>query len=105
MKEAIAEICSIVSGPVSAEAVASDVEGMLADIHLYSDGRFADQPSFALANLQLNFHSPETKKRGDSNNVGIVRFDAIRDQRAPSYVYDEFGSRRPNIRQRLLTGQ
>jgi len=31
------------------------------------------------------------------------RFDAIRDQRAPSYVYDEFGSRRPNIRQRLLT--
>jgi hypothetical protein len=33
------------------------------------------------------------------------RFDAIRDQRAPSYVYDEFGSRRPNIRQRLLTGQ
>lgn len=33
------------------------------------------------------------------------RFDAIRDQRAPSYVYDEFGARRPNIRQRLLTGQ
>ena len=31
MKEAIAEICSIVSGPVSAEAVASDVEGMLAE--------------------------------------------------------------------------
>lgn len=33
------------------------------------------------------------------------RFDAIRDQRAPSYVYDEFGTRRPNIRQRLLTGE
>ena len=31
MKEAIAEICSIVSGPVSAEAVASDVDGMLAE--------------------------------------------------------------------------
>ncbi len=31
MKEAIAEICSIISGPVSAEAVASDVEGMLAE--------------------------------------------------------------------------
>jgi hypothetical protein len=30
------------------------------------------------------------------------RFDAIRDQRAPSYVYDEFGWRRPNIRQRLV---
>ena len=31
MKQAIAEICSIVSGPVSAEAVASDVDGMLAE--------------------------------------------------------------------------
>ena len=31
MKEAIAEICSMISGPVSAEAVASDVEGMLAE--------------------------------------------------------------------------
>lgn len=31
------------------------------------------------------------------------RFDAIRDQRAPSHVFDEFGERRPNIRQRLLT--
>ena len=29
MKEAIAEICSIIPGPVSAEAVATDVEGML----------------------------------------------------------------------------
>lgn len=31
MREAIAEICSIIPGPVSAEAVASDVEGMLAE--------------------------------------------------------------------------
>ena len=31
MKEAIAEICSMISGPVSAEAVASDVDGMLAE--------------------------------------------------------------------------
>lgn len=29
MKEAIAEICSIITGPVSAEAVATDVDGML----------------------------------------------------------------------------
>lgn len=29
------------------------------------------------------------------------RFDAVRDQRAPSYVMDEFGKRRPNIRARL----
>ena len=31
MKEAFAEICSIITGPVSAEAVATDVEGMLAE--------------------------------------------------------------------------
>ena len=31
MREAIAEICSIIPGPVSAEAVATDVEGMLAE--------------------------------------------------------------------------
>jgi transaldolase len=31
IKEAIAEICSIIPGPVSAEAVASDVDGMLAE--------------------------------------------------------------------------
>jgi transaldolase len=31
MKEAIAEICSIIPGPVSAEAVATDIDGMLAE--------------------------------------------------------------------------
>ena len=31
MAEAIAEICSIIPGPVSAEAVATDVDGMLAE--------------------------------------------------------------------------
>jgi len=31
MKEAIAEICSIIPGPVCAEAVATDVDGMLAE--------------------------------------------------------------------------
>lgn len=30
------------------------------------------------------------------------RFDAIRDQHAVPYVFDEFGQRRPNIRGRLL---
>ena len=33
------------------------------------------------------------------------RFDAIRDQRAPSFVYDEFGRKRPNIRARLTSGE
>ncbi|MFO0832239.1 MAG: hypothetical protein U0637_10415 [Phycisphaerales bacterium] len=30
------------------------------------------------------------------------RTAAIRDRRAPDYIYDEFGARRPNIRGRLL---
>ncbi len=62
------------------------IEGLLADIHLYSDGRFADQPTFALANLQLNFHAPETKERGNANNIGITRFDAIRDETTPTKI-------------------
>lgn len=30
------------------------------------------------------------------------RYDAVRAQRSPSYVFDEFGRRRPNVRGRLL---
>lgn len=59
-------------------------EGMQADVHLFSDGRFADVPDFALANLQLSFHSPETVEPGNANNVGIVRFDAVRDEQDPT---------------------
>ena len=33
------------------------------------------------------------------------RTDAVRDRRAPSYVMDEFGSRRPNLRGRLVKGE
>lgn len=61
------------------------VEGMQADVHLYSDGKFPDVPDFALANLNLNYHVPP----GDSdsaNNVGILRFDAERDPDDPTRV-------------------
>lgn len=30
------------------------------------------------------------------------RYDSVRNQRAPAYVMDEFGRRRPNLRERLL---
>lgn len=33
------------------------------------------------------------------------RIDTIRDRRAPSHYFDEFGTRRPNIRGRLLTSE
>jgi hypothetical protein len=57
------------------------VEGMQADVHLYSDGGFPPVPGFALANLNLNYHAPPAPptEGGVSNNVGIVRLDAHRD--------------------------
>ena len=33
------------------------------------------------------------------------RFDAVRDQRAPATIEDEFGNKRPNLRGRLLTSE
>ncbi|HEX3147198.1 MAG TPA: VWA domain-containing protein [Gemmataceae bacterium] len=59
-------------------------EGIPADIHLYSDGRFSDVNNFALANLQLTFHSPEVGPPGHADNVAIVRFDAVRDEQDPT---------------------
>ncbi|MFZ4575322.1 MAG: hypothetical protein ACOYN0_13050 [Phycisphaerales bacterium] len=38
----------------------------------------------------------------DQSRSQYDRFDAVRDRRAPSYVFDEFGNRRPNIRGRLV---
>jgi hypothetical protein len=59
-------------------------EGISAEIHLYSDGRFADVPNFALSNLGLTFHAPVTGTAGHADNVGIVRFDAVRDETDPT---------------------
>jgi hypothetical protein len=59
-------------------------EGIPADIHLYSDGRFADVPNLALGNLQLTFHSPAAGEPGNADNVGIIRFDAVRDEQDPT---------------------
>jgi hypothetical protein len=61
-------------------------EGIPADIHLYSDGRFADVPNLTLANIQLTFHAPETGSPGNADNIGIVRFDAVRDEQDPTRV-------------------
>lgn len=59
-------------------------EGIPAEIHLFSDGRFTDASNFALTNLQLTFHSPATEATGNAENVGIVRFDAVRDELDPT---------------------
>ena len=55
-------------------------EGMQADVHLYSDGKFPPVPEFALANLNLTYHVPPVADdKGASDNVGILRLDAERD--------------------------
>lgn len=39
--------------------------------------------------------------REDEPRSQFDRYDAVRDRRAPEYVFDEFGKRRPNIAGRL----
>jgi hypothetical protein len=41
----------------------------------------------------------------DEERSQFDRYDAIRDQRAPSYIEDEYGRRQPNLRARLLEKQ
>jgi hypothetical protein len=57
-------------------------EGLEADVHLYSDGRFPDAPDFALGNLHLHYHPAGTS--GD--NVAIVEFNAVRDESDKSLI-------------------
>ncbi len=60
-------------------------EGIRAEVHLFSDGRFPDAPDFVLGNLDLHYHVVgQTDRKTD--NVGIVSFDAIRDENDPSLV-------------------
>src|SRR6266851_1382689 len=73
------------------------VEGMPAEVHLYSDGRFPAVPDFNLGNLNVNFHvagqvileekekgKPELKPAADSSdNIGLVTFNARRDDADP----------------------
>ncbi len=54
-------------------------EGIAADVHLFSDGRFPDVPEFSAGRLNLNYH--RIGKAGtDVDNVGIVAFNATRDE-------------------------
>jgi len=62
-------------------------EGIQADVHLYSDGKFPAVPDFSLSNLNLTYHTPPAPDEGGaSNNVGILRFDAERDPEDPTRV-------------------
>jgi hypothetical protein len=58
-------------------------EGIAAEVHLFTDGRFADVPDFAVTeNFNLRFHLAGTPEVAD--NVGIVKMDAVRDELEPT---------------------
>ena len=57
-------------------------EGVAAEVHLFSDGRFPDVAGFAAGNLDLNYHRVGKPRRSD--NVGIVAFNAVRDDKGSS---------------------
>jgi hypothetical protein len=53
-------------------------DGLAAEVHLFSDGRFPDVAEFAAGNLDLNYH--RVGMPGSVDNVGLVAVNAIRDE-------------------------
>jgi hypothetical protein len=56
-------------------------EGVPTEVHLYSDGRFPDVPDFVLGNLNMQFHAIGQPGPGSVDNVAIVAFNAVRDDK------------------------
>jgi hypothetical protein len=59
------------------------VQGIAADIHLYSDGRFADVADFNLGNLTPHFHLAGQPGPENVDNVALVTFNARRSEDDP----------------------
>jgi hypothetical protein len=59
-------------------------EGVVTDVHLYSDGRFPDMPEFSLGNLNISFHAAGKPGPENVNNAGLVSFNALRDDADPT---------------------
>jgi hypothetical protein len=75
------------------------IEGLQADVHLYSDGRFPT-PDFALANLNLTYHVPPAPAEGGTaNNLAITRLEVEKGWLRPPPADDEDdpGSPYPNV--------
>jgi hypothetical protein len=53
-------------------------EGIAAEVHLFSDGRFSDGSAFAAGNLDLNYHRIGNADNVD--NIGLVTLNAVRDE-------------------------
>lgn len=80
------------------ERTYATAEGVPAEVHLFSDGRFPTVPDFNLGNLNVNFHvagqvvleapsgkgEPKLKPAPESaDNIGLVTFNARRDEADP----------------------
>jgi hypothetical protein len=59
-------------------------EGIAAEVHLFSDGRFPDVPSFSSGNLDLHYHRIGRAGPEEVDNVGIVTLNAVRDEKDPA---------------------
>jgi hypothetical protein len=59
-------------------------DGIAAEVHLFSDGRFPDVPGFATGNLSLEYHRMGVPGPESVNNIGIVSCNAVRDEKDTS---------------------
>jgi hypothetical protein len=66
------------------ERVYVPAEGIPTEVHLFSDGRFPDAPNFALGRLEMRFHAIGKPGPENADNVGIVNFNAVRDETDPT---------------------
>lgn len=55
-------------------------EGIAAEVHLFSDGRFPDVSAFAAGNLDLNFHRIGMPGAVEVDNIGLVALNTVRDE-------------------------
>lgn len=62
-------------------------EGLTAEVHLFTDGRFSDADQFAAGNLELNYHRIGLPGADLADNVGIVDCNASRDEQDPGKLH------------------
>jgi hypothetical protein len=61
-------------------------EGIAAEVHLLSDGRFPDVSAFAAGNLDLKYHRIGQPGPDVVDNIGLVTLNAVRDEQDSSKV-------------------
>jgi hypothetical protein len=67
--------------PAKARTYVSETdESIAAEVHLFSDGRFPDVPGFTMGRLGFNYHQVGKTGPEAVDNVGIVSFNAVRDE-------------------------